>query len=109
MSTTVKGMLIRSTGDVYAQRVLLKHKYVDHNQIDLLSGHHRPLVHVNRQSRRVRLARHQEQQISANGFSNPTPKKGEMPFGSRLRSQPIRSPVSDPMPTMKKVCKLIGK
>ncbi|PSR92669.1 Pyruvate, phosphate dikinase [Actinidia chinensis var. chinensis] len=109
MSTTVKGMLIRSTGDVYAQRVLLKHKYVDHNQIDLLSGHHRPLVHVNRQSSRVRLARHQEQQISANGFSNLTPKKGEMPFGSRLRSQPIRSPVSDPMPTMKKQVFTFGK
>ena len=103
MSATGKSMLLRSTGVVYAQRVLLKHKYVDHNLMDFLSAHHQPLVHVSRRSSRVRLARYQHQLIRANGFNNPTPKKGEIPFGSRLPSQAILSPVSDPTPTMKKV------
>lgn len=108
MSSIVKKMLIRSTCDVYAERVLLKHKYVDHKKIGSLRVNRRPSVHVSRSSCcRVRLIRCQELNSSANGFTHLTPKKGEeQSIGNRLRSKAIITPVSDPTQTTKKVCYL---
>ncbi|KAG5554878.1 hypothetical protein RHGRI_012443 [Rhododendron griersonianum] len=104
MSSIVKKMLIRSTCDVYAERVLLKHKYVDHKKIGSLRVNRRPSVHVSRSSCcRVRLIRCQELNSSANGFTHLTPKKEEQSIGNRLRSKAIITPVSDPTPTTKKL------
>ncbi|KAL6971394.1 pyruvate, phosphate dikinase [Sarracenia purpurea var. burkii] len=111
MAATVKEMLIRSTCDVYAQRLAVKHnKYVDQNQIDPLRANPRHSVHVSRLvSARFRLARCQELQISANGLADQTPKEAELPLGSRLRSQAILTPVSDPTLTTKKRVFTFGK
>ncbi|KAG5554879.1 hypothetical protein RHGRI_012443 [Rhododendron griersonianum] len=110
MSSIVKKMLIRSTCDVYAERVLLKHKYVDHKKIGSLRVNRRPSVHVSRSSCcRVRLIRCQELNSSANGFTHLTPKKEEQSIGNRLRSKAIITPVSDPTPTTKKRVFTFGK
>lgn len=110
MSSIVKKMLIRSTSDVYAERVLVKHKYVYHNQIDSLRVNRRPSVHVSRSSSRVWHTRFcQELNISANGFSHLTPKKREQSIGSRWRSEAILTPVTDPTPTTEKRVFTFGK
>ncbi|CAL5355091.1 unnamed protein product [Camellia sinensis] len=107
MSATVKDMVMRLTSHVGAKRVvLLKHKYVDHTQIDFLRGNNyrKASVHLNRSCSRVQLARCQEVlQFSANGFTNLKPKKGKRQLESRSRSQAILTPVLDPTPTMKKL------
>ncbi|KAI8004943.1 hypothetical protein LOK49_LG08G03085 [Camellia lanceoleosa] len=113
MSATVKHMVMRLTSHVGAKRVvLLKHKYVDHTQIDFLRGNNyrKPSVHLNRSCSRARLARCQEVlQFSANGFTNLKPEKGKRQLGSRSRSQAILTPVSDPTPTIKKRVFTFGK
>ncbi|CAL5336560.1 unnamed protein product [Camellia sinensis] len=107
MSATVKDMVMRLTSHVAAKRVvLLKHKYVDHTQIDFLRGNNyrKASVHLNRSCSRVQLARCQEVlQFSANGFTNLKPEKGKRQLGSWSRSQAILTPVLDPTPTMKKL------
>ncbi|KAI8561513.1 hypothetical protein RHMOL_Rhmol04G0346000 [Rhododendron molle] len=110
MSSIVKKMLIRSTCDVYAERVFLKHKYVDHKKIGSLRVNRRPSVHVSRSSScRVLLIRCQELNSSANGFTHLTPIKGEQSIGNRLRSKAIITPVSDPTTTTKKRVFTFGK
>ncbi|CAL5342152.1 unnamed protein product [Camellia sinensis] len=107
MFATVKDMVMRLTSHVAAKRVvLLKHKYVDHTQIDFLRGNNyrKASVHLNRSCSRVQLARCQEVlQFSANGFTNLKPEKGKRQLGSWSRSQAIVTPVLDPTPTMKKL------
>ncbi|CAK9161921.1 unnamed protein product [Ilex paraguariensis] len=107
-SSTLKGMLIRSIDDAYAQRLLkekyayayaqrlLKEKYVD--RVDVLRVNC-PSLNVNRWSGRVRFTRCQDSHINSNGFTNSKPRR---PIPS-IRSQAILTPVSDPTPTTNKV------
>ncbi|KAK9287727.1 hypothetical protein L1049_016167 [Liquidambar formosana] len=103
MSTTMKGMLIRST-HVCTQR-LLKGRHVD--RLALLKET-RPSFRLSRCSR-VRLTRCQDSHICTNGFANGKPKKSEPPVRSQSRAQAILTPVSETTLTTKKRVFNFGK
>lgn len=105
MSSTVKGMLIRTAPEVYRQR-LFKGKYVD--QFDL-ARQENPSFHGLNWPGRVGHSRHSRQSMHiVNGITNPNPNKYEP---GHNKAKAILSPVVDSTtPTTKKVlilCSLV--
>ncbi|XP_047319351.1 pyruvate, phosphate dikinase, chloroplastic-like [Impatiens glandulifera] len=109
MSASVKGVLVKSTDDIYVKRLLKNN--VDHNQIEysrLSHHHHHRSLSVSRWSGHVRLARCHDLQSSANGVLNLKPKKN-LPRPDLIRSKAILTPVSDTPPATKKRVFTFGK
>ncbi|XP_068333586.1 pyruvate, phosphate dikinase, chloroplastic-like [Pyrus communis] len=103
MSSTLKGMLIRTPPEVYRQR-LLKGKYVD--QFDLVREN--PSFHGLNSLGRVGLKRcHRQQMQIVNGIMNPNPKKNEP---GHIEAKAVLSPVADKTaPTTRKRVFTFGK
>ncbi|RXH80316.1 hypothetical protein DVH24_041463 [Malus domestica] len=103
MSSTLKGMLIRTPPEVYRQR-LLKGKYVD--QFDLVREN--PSFHGLNSSGRVGLKRcHRQQMQIVNGIMNPNPKKNEP---GHIEAKAVVSPAADQTaPTTRKRVFTFGK
>ncbi|XP_008223059.2 PREDICTED: pyruvate, phosphate dikinase, chloroplastic [Prunus mume] len=104
MSSTVKGMLIRTAPEVYRQR-LFKGKYV--YQFDLVRQEN-PSFHGLNWPGRVGHARHSRQSMHiVNGITNPNPNKYEP---GHNKAKAILSPVVDSTtPTTKKRVFTFGK
>ncbi|KAL2534559.1 Pyruvate [Abeliophyllum distichum] len=101
MSSTVKGVLVRSAANAVHTRKLLKEKYGYADQIDHLFRANPSSIRVSRWSGQVGVIRSQ-----ANKFSNSNPKPKREP---NILSQAILTPVSDPTSTTKKRVFTFGK
>ncbi|KAK6930073.1 Pyruvate phosphate dikinase, AMP/ATP-binding [Dillenia turbinata] len=92
MSSTMKGMLVRSPPEVYTKKLF------EVDQLDLLRENPATKIRLTR-STRLRPE-----------FSTAKPTRCEPKLGNgRIRSQAILAPVSDPTPTMKKRVFTFGK
>lgn len=91
MSSTMEGMLVRTTTPGICNRRLFKGKCVDQIQVlkeNLLVGSARY---------------HNSGNIIVNGVNNAKPKSYEPSIRGQTRAQAILTPVSDPTPTAQKV------
>ncbi|KAF8387965.1 hypothetical protein HHK36_026631 [Tetracentron sinense] len=102
MSSVIEGILVRSTPDVYVQRLLMD-KYVD--QIGVLRKSRRSVRLSSSTAQCSRIQAAQDDPITINGFPYPKPQRLEPSIRRRSRPCAILTQISDPMPTTTKVTK----